>query len=56
MRRESDTLRPGDRAPDFTLEDGNGRAHALKDLLVEPAAREGRPLQTLLLVFDRGTW
>lgn len=33
MRRESDTLRPGDRAPDFALQDPNGRVHTLKDLL-----------------------
>jgi hypothetical protein len=56
MRRESDTLRPGDRAPEFALLDANGRAHSLLELLSERADLEGRPLQTLLLVFDRGTW
>jgi peroxiredoxin len=56
MRRESDTLHPGDRAPDFTLHDANGHAHSLKDLLAERADVEGRPLQTVVLVFDRGTW
>ena len=47
MRRESDTLRPGDRAPAFTLEDASGTPHSLDRLL-----EAGR----LLLVFDRGTW
>jgi hypothetical protein len=72
MRRESDTLRPGDRAPAFTLHDANGRAHTLADLLgaatnvpacekaeAERADRDGRSRRTpaaLLLVFDRGTW
>jgi hypothetical protein len=56
MRRESDTLRPGDRAPDFTLHDANGQARSLQELLSEQADREPRPVQTLLLVFDRGTW
>jgi hypothetical protein len=37
MRRESDTLRTGDRAPEFTLFDANGRAHSLSALL--PGAR-----------------
>ena len=71
MRRHSDTLRPGDPAPEFTLYDANGRAHSLRELLLDGADLEGRPLQTradlegrplqardhqLLLVFDRGTW
>lgn len=60
MRRESDTLRPGDAAPEFTLYDANGRAHTLRELLSTRADLEGRPLhaqeQQLLLVFDRGTW
>jgi hypothetical protein len=33
MRRESDTLRPRDRAPEFTLPDAYGRLHTLRDLL-----------------------
>jgi hypothetical protein len=37
MRRESDTLRTGDRAPEFTLFDANGRAHSFSELL--PGAR-----------------
>jgi hypothetical protein len=57
MRRQSDTLRTGDRAPEFTLFDANGRAHSLNDLLAHRADLEGRPLQSrLVLVFDRGTW
>jgi hypothetical protein len=60
MRRHSDTLRAGDPAPEFTLDDANGRAHSLRELLSERADLERRPLQTqahqLLLVFDRGTW
>jgi hypothetical protein len=60
MRRHSDTLRAGDPAPEFMLDDANGRAHSLRELLSERADLEGRPLQTqahqLLLVFDRGTW
>jgi peroxiredoxin len=49
MRRESDTLRAGDRAPAFSLFDANGRAHTLRELLEAVPA-------FLLLVFDRGTW
>jgi hypothetical protein len=60
MRRESDTLRPGDRAPEFTLHDANGHAHSLRGLLSERADLDGRSLhlqaRQLLLVFDRGTW
>jgi hypothetical protein len=33
MRRVSDTLRPGDRAPEFTLQDAYGTAYSLEDLL-----------------------
>jgi peroxiredoxin len=47
MRRESDTLRIGSAAPDFTLNDVEGRTHTLRDLLARGP---------LLLVFDRGTW
>jgi hypothetical protein len=58
MRRESDTLRVGDRAPEFALFDANGRAYSLRELIEERANLEGRRLPggTLLLVFDRGTW
>ncbi len=60
MRRQSDTLRAGDRAPEFTLFDANGRAHSLRELLSARANLDGRSLQAqahqLLLVFDRGTW
>ena len=48
MRRRSETLQAGDSAPDFSLADTAGRAHALRDLLAGGKA--------LLLVFDRGTW
>ena len=47
MRRESDTLRPCDRAPSFTLHDARATAHTLEAFLEKA---------TLLLVFDRGTW
>ena len=47
MRRESDTLQAGDRAPSFTLQDAGGTAHTLAAFLDKA---------TLLLVFDRGTW
>ncbi len=33
MRRDSDTLRPGDRAPEFTLQDAYGMRYSLQDLL-----------------------
>ena len=64
MRRQSDTLRPGDRAPEFALQDASGQTHSLNDLLAGKADLEGRPLQGsgekvpayTLLVFDRGTW
>jgi peroxiredoxin len=47
MPRKSRRLKPGDKAPDFALEDAaTGKLVALRDLL-------GRPL---LLVFLRGTW
>jgi peroxiredoxin len=48
MRRRSDTLQPGDPAPDFALEDTGGRTHTLRGFLEGGAS--------LLLVFDRGTW
>jgi len=47
MRRRSDTLEAGDRAPDFTLPDTHGVPHTLGECLGGG---------TLLLVFDRGTW
>jgi hypothetical protein len=53
MRRESDTLRVGDAAPEFTLFDANGRAQSLRDLL--SGAGTDVPAY-LLLIFDRGTW
>ena len=53
MRRHSDTLRPGDPAPEFTLYDANGRAHSLRELLLERADLEGRPLQTRADLEDR---
>ena len=69
MRRESDTLRPGDRAPEFTLQDASGRAYSLNELLnagtkvpayeerLSRAGTEGPASEErLLLVFDRGTW
>jgi hypothetical protein len=61
MRRESDTLRVGDAAPEFTLFDANGRAHTLREFLSKgagtevPADDEQLPA-SVLLVFDRGTW
>jgi hypothetical protein len=61
MRRESDTLRVGDAAPEFTLFDANGRAHSLREFLSGGAGTEvpeyaGQPAAYVLLVFDRGTW
>jgi peroxiredoxin len=53
MRRESDTLQPGAKAPDFTLADPQGVRHHLRDLLSgDQTVRRTK----LLLVFDRGTW
>jgi hypothetical protein len=46
MRRESDTLRAGDRAPEFALFDANGRAYSLRELLSERADLEERLLHT----------
>jgi peroxiredoxin len=48
MRRESATLREGDRAPDFALADIHGVTHTLAELLEDA--------QRALLIFDRGTW
>jgi len=68
MRRESDTLRPGAKAPDFTLADTHGVPHRLAELLSGagtkvpayeyevPAHEYEVPAHDLLLVFDRGTW
>jgi peroxiredoxin len=69
MRRESDTLRPGDRAPEFTLQDAYGTTYSLEDLLsgagtevpayestVTAGERRGAHDSRLLIVFDRGTW
>ena len=47
MRRESDTLRAGDKAPTFTLLTQKGVQRSLADLLA------GGPV---LLAFHRGTW
>jgi len=38
MRRESDTLRPGDRAPAFTLQDAKGESRTLEELLAGTGA------------------
>jgi peroxiredoxin len=47
MRNESDTLRPGDRAPAFTLPTQKGTPWTLGDILSR---------QPVLLAFHRGTW
>ena len=47
MRRTSDTIEPGARAPDYTLPDPEARGHSLRDLIASGP---------LLLIFDRGTW
>jgi peroxiredoxin len=47
LRFASDTLKPGDRAPGFTLPTQRGEPRALDDLL-----KRG----PLLLAFHRGTW
>lgn len=47
MRRESDTLKVGDRAPEFTLPTQKGDPRKLSDHLVAGP---------VLLVFHRGTW
>jgi hypothetical protein len=68
MRRESDTLRAGDRAPEFTLADANGREYSLRSFFSGagtevpayesqvPAHEKVPARDKLLLVFDRGTW
>lgn len=47
MRRESDTLKTGDRAPEFTLSTQKGDPRRLSDHLAAGL---------VLLVFHRGTW
>lgn len=47
MRRESDTLNVGDRAPEFTLTTQKGQTRTLGDHLASGP---------ILLVFHRGTW
>ena len=47
MRHQSDTLKPGDRAPDFTLPTQRGIAKSLGDYLAKGP---------VLLAFHRGTW
>jgi peroxiredoxin len=46
LRPESDTLRAGDIAPDFTLSKADGTTVHLTDYLGKPLA----------IVFIRGTW
>ncbi len=47
MRRESDTLKAGDRAPDFTLPTQRGDPRSLAGYLARGP---------VLLAFHRGTW
>jgi peroxiredoxin len=47
MRAESDTLRAGDRAPEFSLLTQKGAVRSLADFLAAGP---------LLLAFHRGTW
>ncbi len=47
MPRESDTIKVGDRAPEFTLPTQKGQLQSLA---------ERRALGSVLLVFHRGTW
>ena len=47
MLRESTTLKPGDRAPDFTLPSNRGDLQSLGRYLAHGP---------VLLVFHRGTW
>jgi peroxiredoxin len=47
MRGESDTLKPGDRAPDFALVTQRGDRRVLADYLA---------VGHLVLTFHRGTW
>ena len=47
MRSESDTLRAGDKAPDFSLPTQKGDTRTLAGFLSAGA---------LLLAFHRGTW
>lgn len=47
MRHESDSLKPGDRAPDFTLATQKGESRTLAGYLANGP---------VLLVFHRGTW
>ena len=47
MRRESDTLRAGDKAPAFALPTQKGAVRTLADLVAAGP---------VLLAFHRGTW
>jgi hypothetical protein len=47
----------GQKAPDFTLPDQNGKSVALADVLLSPAAGQANPTaKGLLLIFYRGYW
>ncbi len=49
--------RPGNRAPEFTLTDANGKATSLAELLTTPinVSSTGKP-RGVLLIFYRGYW
>ena len=44
----------GQTAPDFTLQDSNGKSTSLKELLATPI--DNRPPKGVLLIFYRGYW
>lgn len=49
--------RPGEKAPDFTLSDQNGKSVSLADLLASPGDRRTAPKgRAALLIFYRGHW
>jgi hypothetical protein len=46
----------GEKAPDFTLPDSQGRMVRLSDLLAQPNAKSGAPGSWVILIFYRGYW
>ena len=57
LRASAATLNVGDKAPDFTLPDQNGKPVTLAELLASPSAgTAGARANGVLLIFYRGYW